>query len=176
MDWSDLGKNIIKFGAPILGGAVAGPAGAALGGTLAAMFGANPDSPKDILKKIKADPDAALKLLEIQSNERIKIAETDTANFKLALKGTENARNMAIEKIKLGKEDNTPRNLAYMLTIGLFIIILLAIFVKIQPDAVGTVELMIGFWSSGTAAAWGFYLGSSAGSKKKDDMMMGKKL
>ena len=176
MNWADLGKNIIKFGAPILGGAVAGPAGAALGGTLAAMFGADPDSPKDILRKIKADPDAAIKLLEIQSKERIKIAETDKANFEIKVGDVKSARAMAIKKIELGKEDNTPRNLAYMLTIGLFIIIQIVLFVKIQPDALGTIELMIGFWSAGTSAAWGFYLGSSAGSKKKDDMIRSQKM
>ncbi|KKK52351.1 hypothetical protein LCGC14_3105770, partial [marine sediment metagenome] len=92
MNWSDLGKNIIRFGAPILGGAVAGPAGAALGGTLATMFGANPEDPKDIYKKMKADPEVAVKLLQIQSNERIKIAETDKANFEIKVGDVKSAR------------------------------------------------------------------------------------
>ncbi|KKK51924.1 hypothetical protein LCGC14_3110100, partial [marine sediment metagenome] len=38
------------------------------------------------------------------------------------------------------------------------------------------VNTMIGFLGGGAATAWGFYLGSSAGSKNKDAMMMGKKL
>lgn len=35
MDWSDVGKKIISVGAPLLGGALGGPAGAAIGQVVA---------------------------------------------------------------------------------------------------------------------------------------------
>ncbi|KKN70249.1 hypothetical protein LCGC14_0432740 [marine sediment metagenome] len=171
MDWSELGKNIIKFGAPILGGVVGGPAGAALGGTLAAVFGANPDDPQDIYNKMKGDPEVAMKLLEIQSNERIEIAKTARLNFEMEVTDKKNARNREIKRIALtGKEDNTPKILAYLLTVGFLTVLLLVAFIPIQKDAVSILDIMIGFLGGGASAAWGYYLGSSFGSRQKDKL------
>ena len=39
MNWMDIGKQAIQMGAPILGGALGGPAGAAVGAWVAGQFG-----------------------------------------------------------------------------------------------------------------------------------------
>lgn len=75
MDWKELGKKIVGVGAPLLGGAVGGPGGAALGGILSEALGVSTDNPDDIARAIDADPEAATKLQQIQSEERIRLRE-----------------------------------------------------------------------------------------------------
>jgi hypothetical protein len=64
MDWSDLAKQVIALGAPLLGSALGGPFGAAAGQVLANAVGAQP-TPASVQANLPAaDPD--------------KIAEADT--------------------------------------------------------------------------------------------------
>jgi len=73
MDWKEVGKKIAKIGAPLLGGVLGGPAGAGIGTLVASLFGADPDDPADVLQKMAADPEAAVKLreLELRHAERL---------------------------------------------------------------------------------------------------------
>jgi len=73
MKWSELGKSIADF-APALGSVLGGPLGGGLGGIIANVFGTE-EEPGAILAAIKADPAAAVKLQQIQSDERVKIQE-----------------------------------------------------------------------------------------------------
>ena len=73
MKWSDLGKKIADM-APMLGTALGGPAGAGIGSIIAGIFGSE-DKPEAVLEAIKADPNAAVKLQEIQSQERVRLQE-----------------------------------------------------------------------------------------------------
>jgi len=45
MNWMDIGKQAIQMGAPILGGALGGPAGAAVGAWVAGQFGVADPTP-----------------------------------------------------------------------------------------------------------------------------------
>ena len=85
MDWKELGKKIAKY-APELGAAFGGPGGAAIG-TLASMvagaFGLKPEAePKEIAAVIEKDPQAAVKLKEIETNA---IVEIRRLNVQLAI-------------------------------------------------------------------------------------------
>ena len=76
MDWKDVGKAIAKY-APALGTALGGPAGGAVG-TLASMvagaFGLKPDAkPDQVMAAIEKDPQAAVKLKEIETNAKTEI-------------------------------------------------------------------------------------------------------
>ena len=70
MDWKELGENIVKLGAPLLGTAIGGPAGGIVGGLIAQLFGADPTKPDDIMAKINSDPQAATKLQDLQQSIR----------------------------------------------------------------------------------------------------------
>jgi hypothetical protein len=71
MKWSDVGKKIADF-APALGTAIGGPLGAGLGSIVAGVFGTEP-TPDAVMQAITVDPQAAVKLREIEANERIEI-------------------------------------------------------------------------------------------------------
>lgn len=91
MDLSSLASAVKKY-APLVGTALGGPAGGAIGGlvsVVASAFGVDPDqaaADPDILKAaIEKDPAAAVKLKEIESNQTIElqrmILAADTAKI-----------------------------------------------------------------------------------------------
>ena len=73
MDWKDIGKKIASTGATLLGTAIGGGAGGSLlGGIVADALGVEND-PDEISKAIDKDPEAAVKLRQIQSDERVQL-------------------------------------------------------------------------------------------------------
>lgn len=77
MDWSDLGnvvKSVVGTGAPLIGGLLGGPAGAAVGNIIASVFGCE-NTPDAIHEAVKADPQAAVKLAEIEANAKVQLQQ-----------------------------------------------------------------------------------------------------
>jgi hypothetical protein len=73
MDWKKLGRKIIGVGAPLLGSVVAGSAGEKVGTLVARTLGCKND-PEIISKALDTDPDAAIKLrqLELDHDKELK--------------------------------------------------------------------------------------------------------
>lgn len=67
MDWLEFGKAIALKGAPLLGAAIGGPGGAAIGVTLAKVFGSD-TTPEAILEAVDRDPLAAVKLAQVEAD------------------------------------------------------------------------------------------------------------
>ncbi|MDT8895468.1 3TM-type holin [Halomonas sp. I1] len=66
VDWSGVAKTVGKV-APAAGGALAGPLGAAVGGVIADKLGVE-RTPEAVEKAINDDPQAAMKLREIEAD------------------------------------------------------------------------------------------------------------
>lgn len=64
MNWSDVG-NLVAKAAPLLGTALLGPAGGVAGALIASIFGGEP-TPDAVAAAIQADPQALLKLRELE--------------------------------------------------------------------------------------------------------------
>lgn len=75
MNWKEAGKKIVALGAPVLGTLLGGPAGGAIGTVVASAFGADPADPGDLVHKMDADPEAAVKLKEIEARHRERLEE-----------------------------------------------------------------------------------------------------
>lgn len=81
MEWKDIASAVGKA-APILGTLVGGPAGAAIGGIVAAALG-TPNSPDAVAAALATDPDAAVKLRQIEADQAVQLrqlAMQDAAN------------------------------------------------------------------------------------------------
>ena len=91
MNWMDIGKQAIQMGAPILGGALGGPAGAAVGAVIANQFGIDTPTPTNIMAAIKADPDAALKLREVELRHQERLIELENYRFRIETAYVQNA-------------------------------------------------------------------------------------
>lgn len=66
MDWSDVAETVARV-APAAGGALGGPAGAAVGGLLARALGVAA-RPEAVAEALQADPEAAIKLRRIEAD------------------------------------------------------------------------------------------------------------
>lgn len=71
MDWKDLAGTVGKF-APMLGTLIGGPAGTAIGAMVAAGLGVG-NNPTEVAQALQINPDAAVKLRQIQSENQIEL-------------------------------------------------------------------------------------------------------
>ena len=77
MDWSDLGKQVIAMGAPMLGTALGGPLGGAAGQILASVLGAAATTPAAVQASLPAADPSLLAQAESQWAEAFR-AEAET--------------------------------------------------------------------------------------------------
>jgi len=80
MDWKSLEGDLAKV-APVLGGLIGGPAGAGIGSLLASALGV-PNTPSDVQAALKTDPEAAVKIKQIEAN--VQIAQITAETQKIA--------------------------------------------------------------------------------------------
>lgn len=173
MDIKDVGQTVAKF-APLLGGALAGPGGAAIGSIIASVFGGDVKKPEELRKIIIKDPQAAVKLKRIETEHHkdlqclvMQAAQEDAKN-ELSDRANARAREAAVDNASGVARDKTPATLAYMLTIGVFAA-LASLFYFPVPHA--NQEMIVGIIASLTTVwvgAMGYYHGSSSGSRLKD--------
>lgn len=76
-DWKAIGKSLADIGLPLLGTAIMGPAGAAVGSLIASALGSG-TSPAEVAAAVTqaasgANPDAILKLRELELNHQAKL-------------------------------------------------------------------------------------------------------
>lgn len=93
MSWADL-TDKIKAYAPILGAAISvvNPAAGIATNLIASAFGADKTNPSDILSKIIADPEAALKLQKVQFDHIEALQQVNYENYKTEVDDRKDAR------------------------------------------------------------------------------------
>ena len=80
MNWKELGEKLAQLGLPVLGAALGGPLGAAVGRTIATQLSISPAAAPGFIDTVLAMDSAAIyKLRELESAERIRIAELQNA-------------------------------------------------------------------------------------------------
>lgn len=170
----DLGKTVAKYGAPLLGTVIGGPAGAAIGQIIASEFGGNVDDPNDLMQKIIADPNAAVKLAEIQSNCKIQLQQIAMQNAQNELA----AQTAQIESDRLDRADARKSNVATQtimpqaisitVIFGFFACFYIIAQFNQQATDHDILYLLIGAIVSAFTGVWNYWLGSSSGSRDKD--------
>jgi hypothetical protein len=183
MNWSDVGKFAANL-SPIVGGLLGGPAGAAMGSIIAKEFGCD-NTPDAIHAAITNNPDAALKLAQLESDERTKklqfeyegkklIAESERAN----LATITGAQDMQKEALK--QEDNFSKRFIYWLAIGWSVFsfgyIIAITFFNIPQPNLRFADTILGFLL-GTAMSGilQFFFGSSVGSRRAQEALINSK-
>lgn len=73
MSWKSIANTVGKI-APTLGSLLGGPAGASIGTLIATTLGVE-NSPESVSEALRINPEAAVKLAEIESNQKIKLQE-----------------------------------------------------------------------------------------------------
>lgn len=166
MSFSDSAKRVISTVAPLLGGALGGPLGAAAGNFIAKELGGG--DPKSAEQAIVAgDPQTLLALKRVETDFRQHLADLGVEEDKIATDDTANARAREI-----AVKDRTPAIIAYAVTAGFFGVLAWMLYRGIPKDGGGDALLvMLGSLGTAWAGIVAYYFGSSAGSASKTDAL-----
>jgi len=83
MNWQKVG-NIVGQAAPWVGSLLGGPAGAAVGGLVASVLGTDA-TPEAVSRELVKNPDAFIKVREIETTHAAKLAELASADYQAEL-------------------------------------------------------------------------------------------
>ena len=175
MDWSKV-ASFVKKAAPILGTAIGGPAGGLAGGAISLIadaFGVeNGDDPGEVLAAITADPEAMVKLKQIQADNLVELKKLALQSDQAHLNDVQDARarQIAVEA-RTGKKDINLYVLAWLVVGGFFISIGTLIFQKLPDDSTGVVFLLFGALIAGFTQVMNYFFGSSKGSADKTQLL-----
>lgn len=184
MDWKDVGKMVAKA-APILGTVLGGPAvGAATGGVvsmISSALGIEPDetTPANVAAMLGADPEAMLKLKEMELNHKVELEKLalegdrlEIEKDKAYLADIQNSRTRQVESEKAtGKKDWALYLLAYAITGGFFATLLALIAFPGLATASPALLILLGSLGTGFGQVLGYFFGSSKSSSDKNKMI-----
>lgn len=168
MSLADLGKTIVKFGSPILGAVVGGPAGASIGQLVANAFGGDLDNTDQLIQKMILDPDTKIKLSEIQSNEKIELQKLLVAGERQRLENENRRIELINDNTKDAREENGkqqtyyPQFLSTLIVMGFFASIYwIAAYTQQKADH-DVLYLLLGVIGTSFSGVVNYWLGSSA--------------
>lgn len=95
MDWLELGKKLAARGLPLLGTALGGPAGGAAGGLIASALGLASDQPEVLYSAIQQDPEAVVKLRQVELRHAERLEEISLESIQCAVQA-ESSRIQAV--------------------------------------------------------------------------------
>lgn len=173
--WEDIAE-LVGGVAPIVGTALGGPAGGAVGSIIAKALGVE-DNADAVGMAVKADPSLIVRIkelefeahkLDVEAKQKEKQAELDEVNAYLA--DVQSARNMQVEALK--QDDLFSKRYVYYLasfwSIVAMVYIFMITFMAIPESNVRFADTVLGFLL-GTiiATVIQYFLGSSKGSADK---------
>jgi hypothetical protein len=182
MDWKDIGRSLISQGAPLLGGLVGGPAGAAAGKMVAGLFGADPDNPDEVMNAIQGDPEAMAKIRRFEQKHQEKLQELQLEETKAFLADVDSARQREAAIVAAtGEKDTHLYILAYIVVGAFFALTAFLAYGQMSPAWGGAnmsenplIMMIVGGVIAGFTQVLSYFFGSSRGSKTKTKMLSAK--
>lgn len=166
-------KSIVKSVAPMLGTALGGPLGGIAGAALATAMGGDPTkaSADDLAKLVQGvTPEQLLNIKAAEQTFQLQMKELDINSVKdleaIAAGDRDSARQREIQV-----KDHTPAILAYFITLGFFGLLTSLLFLSIPEANKATIYTMVGVLGTAWIGATGYYFGTTAGSKSKDQLL-----
>jgi hypothetical protein len=153
--------DILKTMAPGLATLVAGPMGGLAVKAIASKFGVE-DTLEAVTNAIQSDPEAAMKLREI-----------DLKEIEAHAKDRDSARNRETAIATSAAAPMLNKLVTPVLALGVvglsFVLFTILIFVDVQPEAKDILIYILGVLSAAVTQILSYYFGSSQGSKDKSD-------
>jgi hypothetical protein len=153
-----LAKTVSQY-APILGSSLLGPVGGVFGSLIAALFGGAKEDPADLVNKITADPDAAVKLKTLELQHKDNILNIDNKNYATEVDDRKDARAMNITL-----HDHMPNILALI-----FIVIYAVMQYHIVNNPGNQDDVISARVQDIFVMIISFYFGSAHGKKKQEE-------
>lgn len=168
--WDGIKKYVAPV-APMLGTLVGGPAGGTVGTMIASALGVE-DKPEAILKHLETNPDAVLKLKELELTHKVEFEKLVLEDTKAHLADVQDARQAEVERMKAGGSNKFMYYLAATIVLGFFLVVG-ALFVRVVPEGSRDVAfLLAGGLANEFAQVVKYFFGSSKGSSDKTAMLM----
>jgi hypothetical protein len=181
MNWSDIGKAVGSV-APVVGGLLGGPAGAAVGSLVAGVLGTD-KTPDAVNAALAADPQALAKVQELQINAKVQLQQlavtamnnkmaADTAQFQAEAADRADARKLAAQQPK----DWVRPTITVLMLFGAFGIVY-SVFSGIADallrDATAslTIGTVIGYWFAELKNIMGFWFGTTHEAQHTNDQV-----
>lgn len=173
MDW----KNVVGKVAPMLGTALTGPFGGAAIAAIAEALGLS-DKTESAIKQVisGATPEQMLAIKQADQAFAIKMRELGFANERDLAALAANDRDSA-RKREMALKDNTPKVLTYLYTIAFFAVIITELYIGIKHIALdvvvkSTLDTLFGVLLTVVIGSKEYYLGTSASSDRKTDLLV----
>jgi len=183
MDWKDIAGTVTKV-APLLGTAIGGPIGGAMGGVIAVLGNALGLTPKEttpdkINQVLATDPQAAVKLAEIEANNKVELQKLILEQSRLVIEekkadfaDTDSARKRETAIVQAtGKQDINIYVLAWVVVFGFFALTVVLMKWPIPAGQNEVVFMLFGGLVSGFSTVLGYFFGSSRGSLMKSHLL-----
>jgi len=175
MEWKDIAK-VVGQSAPILGTVLGGPAGGAIGSLVASVLGVS-NEPDAVIEAIRMNPDVAVKLkeLEVRESELLNHHLKEMAQIELEYEKTRVAERVSAHNREIGLADAGKENLIQPVLATLGVVAFFGMVAYMLSNGLGDMtkeESFIIGQATGIVAAvakdiYGYYFGSSKGSKEK---------
>jgi hypothetical protein len=165
MNWSDL-KSVVSKAAPVVGTLLGGPAGAAVGGLVAAALGTD-NTPDAVSAALIGNPDAIVKLQELQTNAKVQLQQLAVTAEQNRLADVQNAR----ARQTANPKDYTPQCLAAGVTVGFFCVLGAVMLADLPQGVHDLLLVMVGALQTAWTAIISYYFGSSKESANKTQMI-----
>lgn len=175
MDWKDFGNALAKM-APMIATGIAGPLAGGAVAALEKVFGIETEGTLDdkqsalvaafggatqeqLLALKKADQDYAVQMAELGFKNQEALAS-------MQYKDVDSARQR-----EAAVKDNTPKILAYAITLGFFGVLATLMYGGIPSEAKDVLYIMLGTLGTAWTGVTSYYFGSTAGSKAKSELL-----
>jgi hypothetical protein len=175
MDWKDMGNVVAKLApsiAAVLGGPLAGGAVAALEGVFGIKTdGTTEDKQTALVAAISgATPEQLLAIKKADQDYAVQMQTLGFKNVEALAALTMSDRDSA-RKREMDVKDNTPKILAYAITVGFFSILVFMLFATVPAGSRDILNVMLGTFGTGWAGVISYYFGSSVGSAEKTKLL-----
>lgn len=187
MDWKDIAGTVGKA-APLLGTLVGGPAGAAVGGLIASALGAAA-TPDDVSQALSTDPEAAVKLRQIEADRTVKLQELVEQHAQAELQAHTNALQAEAADRADARGKNSGRDAVWWIATAVlttFAVIMATVLygcwqllgggvtikdVSVVAAISGLVGSVVGYVAANAQTVVNFIFGGSLGSERKTDAL-----
>lgn len=160
MDASKFIQTVAQF-APLVGRILPLPGGAIIGDLIAHEFGGSTSNYDDLISKIQADPDAAMKLKQFELTHKENLQQIALQSQIAENQDRQNARQRQIELAKSGHTDWVLPGLSILITIGFFISIACVMATKADASDHDILNMMLGVLGTAWIQVISYYFGSS---------------
>lgn len=167
MNW----KNVIGAVSPWVGAALGGPLGSAAVTAVADALGLS-DKTEGAIKQalLGVTPEQMLALKNADQAFALKMQEIGFANLKDMESLADGDRDSA-RKREMAVKDNTPKVLAYGITLGFFGVLAFMMLSTVPAGSRDVLNIMLGSLGTSFAGVIGYYFGSSSGSVAKTELL-----